>query len=131
MSTKDYSLDMLFFVGSNLFLYFQAFLFVILQMQTSFTNLLMINISIVILSVFSFFLGTQVLLASIAFGNIIPEWKSGGVLLTLKKNLSKASMCGIIIGCCVIFRSVITIIDSIAYNYIATGQSQTIWNIFF
>jgi hypothetical protein len=121
MSTKDYSLDILYFVGSNLFLYFQSFLFVVLQMQTSFTNLLMINISIVTTSVFSFLLGAQVIVASIGFSAILPHWK-GGILLTLKKNLTNANICGFLIGGSLIFRAIITIIDAIAYPYLQTGK---------
>jgi hypothetical protein len=87
MSTKDYSLDIVFFVSTNLFLYFQAFLFFIIQTTYSFTNLTIINISTIILSIFFIFLGVQFIISATSVSLLMTKWKESGVLLTLKKNL--------------------------------------------
>jgi len=131
MSTKDYSLDILFFIASNIFLYFQAFLLLVIQISFSFTNLTVINVSTIILAVFLIFLSIQFIISATGFSLLLTKWKENGVLLTLKKNLTLAHICGIIIAVALIFRSSTMIVDSIAYQYISTGQSQTIWNIFF
>lgn len=132
MTERTSGSDFPFLIIVNGFLYFATFLCLIIQLASSYTNLLWINVNLFIFCLYAIITAVVLMIYATKVSNLIPSTNDNDTLMFLKKILTAAQIGGYITGAVLVFRSLTTLVDTIVYQYIPNGTiGQVIWNIIF